>query len=60
MTVVAAIVRKKCGANRKDESWCGDVLSRMGISTHTRNDGMDSVKARCRDGGYGMDGQINK
>ena len=26
----------------------------------TMNDGVDSVKARWRDGGYGMDGQINK
>ena len=60
MTVVAAIVREKDGANRSDESWCGDVLSRMGITTQTRNDGVDSVKARCRDGGYGIDGQINK
>ena len=60
VTVVAAIVRKEDGANRNDESWCGDVLSRICISTQTRNDGVDSVKAMCRYGVYGIDGQINK
>ena len=60
MTVVADIVRKEDGENRNDEWWCGDVLSRIGISTQTRNDGVDSVKAMCRYRFYGIDGQINK
>ena len=56
VTVVAAIVRKKVGANRNDESGCGDVLSRIGISAQTRNDGVNIVKAMRRYGVYGVYG----
>ena len=60
MSVVAVIVSKGGGANRNDESWCGDVLSRMGISAQPRNDGVESVKTRGRYRFYGGDGKINK